>query len=341
MRVGSNPNKEKKIATHYEHQVIIPVHIPNREGYFKDSLKILSLCLTSVIKTSHSKTFITIINNGSCREVFSLLQKQFDNGSIHELIHTSNIGKNNAILKAINGHYFKYITVADADVLFLNNWQFETMKVFHSFPKTGVVGLTPQVKLYADLSYNALFDNFFFKKMSFSQTKNPKALKEFTRSIGWDNNFNQDYLKMQLTIRDNSGFKAVVGSGHYVATYRRDNIATFNNYPIDVLLSSKFDRMLLDEPGMRKGSWRLTTEDNYAFHMGNVYEPWMDEKVNKLTTETINILEYQYPKISTSYVSYFLKNHLFRKLLDYKPFINWFVKFKGLPKEMTKTPWHV
>ncbi len=66
MRIGLNPNKDTVIKpSNYIHQVIIPVFIPNEEGYFKDSLKIFKLCIESLLSTIHNKTFITIVNNGS------------------------------------------------------------------------------------------------------------------------------------------------------------------------------------------------------------------------------------------------------------------------------------
>ncbi len=67
MRVGHNPHKDKiQDASDYWHQVIIPVYIPNHEGYFKDSFAILKLCLQSLLSTVHTKTYISIVNNGSC-----------------------------------------------------------------------------------------------------------------------------------------------------------------------------------------------------------------------------------------------------------------------------------
>ena len=37
MRIGFNPNKDKlQSILEYTHQVIIPVYIPNEEGYFFD-----------------------------------------------------------------------------------------------------------------------------------------------------------------------------------------------------------------------------------------------------------------------------------------------------------------
>jgi hypothetical protein len=47
------------------------VYIPHQEGYFKDSLKILQLCINSLVATVHAKTCISIVNNGSCDDVKS------------------------------------------------------------------------------------------------------------------------------------------------------------------------------------------------------------------------------------------------------------------------------
>ena len=70
MRIGYNPlRNELHKPSDFKHQVIIPVYLPNAEGYFKDGLRILDYCLQSLFKTAHSKTFITIINNGSTAEV--------------------------------------------------------------------------------------------------------------------------------------------------------------------------------------------------------------------------------------------------------------------------------
>ena len=51
MRVGFNPNKDKNLVrSDYYHKIIIPVYIPNFEGYFKDSFRIFKICLESLYK---------------------------------------------------------------------------------------------------------------------------------------------------------------------------------------------------------------------------------------------------------------------------------------------------
>jgi hypothetical protein len=124
MRIGFNPNKDKiQESSEFFHQVIVPVYIPNQEGYFKDSFAILRYSLQSLFKTCHTKTYFTIVNNGSCDSVVDYLNALHHENKIQELIHTTNIGKLNAILKGITGQQFPIITITDADVLFLNDWQ--------------------------------------------------------------------------------------------------------------------------------------------------------------------------------------------------------------------------
>ena len=67
MRIGYNPHKDELIPqSNYQHQVVIPVYVPNEEGYFVDSFKIFQLCMESLFATIHNKTFITLVNNCSC-----------------------------------------------------------------------------------------------------------------------------------------------------------------------------------------------------------------------------------------------------------------------------------
>ena len=96
MRIGDNPQRNLPImATEFNHQVIIPVYIPNFEGYYSNSFEVLQLCLESLFISIHPKTFVTIVNNGSCEEVKIYLENLFISNKINELIHTTNIGKLN------------------------------------------------------------------------------------------------------------------------------------------------------------------------------------------------------------------------------------------------------
>ncbi len=331
MRIGKNPNYKITIeASEYIHQIIIPVYIPNEDGYFKDAYRIFKICLESLFSTAHKKTFITIVNNGSCKKVVGYLDSLFLEKKINELIHTDNIGKINAVFKGLAGNNIELVTISDSDVMFLPHWQYETVNIFKTIPKAGVVGITPQFKLYESKCGNVIFDNLFSNKLKFIPVKNKKALIHFYDSIGWDRNYNQDYLKFGLGLEFDN-LKCFVGSGHYVATYRKDIFEELYTF-IGGKKVAGIGEDYIDKKSLAKDYWRLTTHDNYAFHMGNVHEEWMDTVELSKTDEIIELSLRPRKKISS--FCFFIKNKLFVKFLSIKWMVKLFLKWKGLPKQM-------
>jgi len=338
MRVGFNPNKDKKKEPNdFFHQVIMPIYIPDSEGYFQDSFQILRYCLESLLKTIHPNTFITLVNNGSCTEVVNYLNELHQNEKVHEIIHSSNIGKLNAILKGICGHDFSLITVSDCDVLFLNDWQKETYKVFENFPKTGAVCPTPSSRSLKNFTSNIWFDLFFSKSLFFSKVKNPKALRSFAESVGKSEFYNETHLEKYLTV-SNKNSKAVVGAGHFVTTYRKEVFENNNLKYSDFVLGGESEKKMLDIPVIKKGMWRLSTEDNFAYHLGNVEEQWMKETLDTLKSN--NYLNYKtivLKNVRSSKLGFFIKNTLFSRIITQKKIWRYCIKYKGLSsKEAAK-----
>jgi hypothetical protein len=336
MRIGFNPQKDKaQEATDYLHQVIIPVYIPNQEEYFKDSLAILKLCLESLLKTSHAQTYISVVNNGSCMEVIEYLVSLKRNKQIQELIHTTNIGKLNAVLKGVVGHNYPLITIADADVLFLNGWQESSYVVFDAFPKAGAVCPTPSSRSLRTYTANVYCDLFFSDKIKFTSVVNSDALKLFGLSIGDADFYNKVQLKKNLTVLQD-GEKAVVGAGHFVTTYRGEVFNTVENRFTKYKMGGNSEGDFLDIPVVKKGFWRLSTADNYAYHMGNVLEDWMFVTVSKLKlNDTVSTFKLQ-PIQPSSKLAYFIKSRLFAKFILNKKIMRYFLRWKGLTKQEAK-----
>jgi hypothetical protein len=332
MRVGHNPHKDRiQEDSDYQHQVIIPVYIPNHEGYFNDSFDIFKLCLQSLFNTIHNKTFITIVNNGSDFIVSDYLDSLFKEGKIQELIHTENIGKLNAILKGLSGNNIKLVTISDSDVLFLPNWQLETVRVFKEVPKAGAVGIVPQFKMYESNCGNILYDNILNSKLKFIPVKNPVDLVKFYDSIGWERNYNQDYLKYALGLEISSDFGVLVGSGHFVATYKKDMFSEIITY-IGFKMGGNSEAYL-DKLPLQKDYWRVTTLDNYAYHMGNTLEDWMDTLIVK--NNNIHNLEINFSRNKRiTPILYFIKNRLFVKIISVRWLMRLFLRYKKLPKTM-------
>lgn len=336
MRIGFNPNKDKPQSTSdYFHQVIIPVYIPNQEGYFKDSFKIFQLSLESLFSTIHDKSFITIVNNGSCKEIVHYLNELFQQNKIQELVHTSNVGKLNAILKGISGNNFPLITISDADVLFLTGWQEASYAIFEALPKAGAVCPTPSSRSLRTYTANLYWDCFFSKKLTFSAVVNKAGLLKFASSVGNNAFYTPLQLQKYITL-ENETVKAVVGAGHFVTTYRGEVFNNFENRFAKFKLGGTSEGDFLDLPVVKKGLWRLSTSDNYAYHMGNVIEYWMFETVSKLE-QNKNVSNFQLKQIqSSSKFAYFVKTKLFAKLILNKKIMPFFLRWKGLKKQEAK-----
>lgn len=331
MRLGFNPNKDKEISkSEYFHQVVIPVYIPNMEGYFKDNLEILKLCLSSLWKTSHSRTYITIVNNGSCEIVVDYLTGLYKENKIQEIVHVSNIGYVNAMLKGITGQKFDLITTSDSDVLFLNGWQEATYKVFQNFPKCGAVCPTPSSRSLRTYTSNLYWDFLFSKKMKFKEVLNPEALRKFGISVGDANFYNEIQLKKYLTI-SNNGQTAVVGAGHFIVTYRGSIFNSLEKRYTDYIMGGGSDD-LFDVPVVKKGFWRLSTADNYTYHMGNVIEEWIKDEVAKLEVKSKGDDFLLQPTKSNSKWFYFIKSKVFGKFILNKKILKYFLIWKGLSK---------
>lgn len=333
MRLGFNPHKDRQLTkSDYFHQVVVPVYIPNEDGYFKDSFEIFKLCLDSLFKTIHKKTYITIVNNGSCDVVIAYLNKLFLDGEIQEIINTSNIGKLNAILKGIVGCDFSLITVTDADVFFLPDWQKATYAVFEAFPKTGVVCPTPSSRSLRTYTANIFWDLFFSKKLQISKVTNQDALKMFAHSVGDSLFYNEIQLQKYLTVSHNDS-KAVVGAGHFVATYRASVFKNVNIKYSNYKLGGDSEGKILDLPVVKKGFWRLSTTNNYAYHMGNCMEDWMYEEASKLEKQD-QIIDF---KLETNQSNakwlYYLKTKLFGKFILNKKALRCYLVCKGLTKK--------
>lgn len=335
MREAYNPNKNKKTpkALH-AHRIIIPLHIPALDSYHKDALKIFELSLNS-LKSTAIDTPITVVLNDCAPEIETQLFANYQEKGIDELIISRQAGKINSILKGIRGSGEKFITIADADILFLNGWLENTSKVFREFPKAGVVGIIPQFKMYENLGYNVIYDNLFSRKLKFHPVKNPLDMEKFYESINWEKNYNKDYLKYTMTVFSKADVKALVGSGHAIATYKRELFD--NNLPFSEYLLGGNSMSYLDQPVVEKGYWRLTTEDNYAYHMGNIFESWMEE-INFSSKNRAE--EIKFPELTfkpRGKIQYFLKNKLFPKLFKFSFFKKWFFRYKKLPAEMINT----
>ncbi|MFD0864108.1 glycosyltransferase family A protein [Sungkyunkwania multivorans] len=291
MRIGDNPEKHSnQLEIDSYHRVVIPVYIPNlTEDYFRDGLKILKLCLGTLLHTINPKTRISIIDNGCCDEVINYLKEQFAaHKAIDQLLHSKiNLGKVNALYSAIKSNLEPIISITDADVMFLPGWQEGVEGVLNDFPEAGMVSPVPTSRGYASIyTYSTAYYGLFKGKLAFSDVADPDGMIKFQESIGRQM-YEPIHLEKYLTVA-NKRSKAVIGCGHFVATFRAE---VFEHAPTEnchVKIVGGSENNYLDIPNDKGGFLRLSTLKNYAYHLGNSEEDWMLKKYDEVLAHPKN-----------------------------------------------------
>ena len=335
MRKGYNPTKGGKLVVKEpcDHRVIIPLHIPNEEGYFKDAYRIFELCLFSVLKTASSRLKISIISNKCSHQVNERLLELYKDQEIDELIiEKEGIGKINSLLKALRTVEERLVTITDADVLFLNNWEDEVVKVFKSFPKAGAVCPVPVYRKHLDLTANIWSTYLFSNKLKFRAVQDAEALENFAKSIGWP--YLRDEFKDVIgTLKAKNGNVAVLGCSHFVATYKSEVFKAVPDENSPYLIDGDSEFLYMDKPVALMGGYRLSTYNNYAYHLGNVLENWMETAFEGLKNEKQDFHDYSdFYVLKSNRLSYVITNKLFGRMIKMKPLLRRVLKFKGLSK---------
>jgi len=336
MRKGINPTKGGKFVDIAEcnHRIIIPLHLPNEDGYFKDGYKIFELCLFSIIKTSVSKIKISVISN-KCNDVINQrLLNLYKEGHINELIiEEEGIGKINSILKVIRTVDERLITITDADVLFINDWEESVTQIFKSIPMAGAVCPVPVFRKHLDLTGNIWLNYFFSNKIRFLPVKNPVAMEQFAKSIGWDW-LEKEWKDVICTLKEKDGTIAVLGCSHFVATYKREVFEQLPKGNSIYKVDGDSEFLYTDEPVLKMGGYRLATYENYAYHMGNIHEVWMDQVFNKLRIIDKSVIDYSnIKKLHSNKWNYFLSEKLFKRIFKNDFLMRKILSKKGLTKE--------
>ena len=275
MRKGVNPEKDKTEKNLVKfHRIIIPVYIPNlTEEYYTESLQVFESCIESLIKTINYKTTaITVVNNCSHTELTNRINNYLDKGQIEKHVqYHENRGKVYAVLSEAKASYEAFITIVDADVLFFSGWERSIFEVFKNFPKAGVVSPLPSQNLALYKNNSIFYDHFLQGRIKYGKIVNDKDCDLFLKGMGNSallkrNKHKYSWKERQYYIKKK--IPAVIGAGHFVATYRKEIFNNINSFP-EWKFKNGFEEEFLDEPADQLGWYRLSTVGTYAYHIGN------------------------------------------------------------------------
>lgn len=279
MRVIPNPEKFNfSKITYKHHRIIIPVYIPDSDDFYFSSLfKVFKLSIHSLLKTINSlNTSVTIINNNCKKEVTEYIDKLVEEKKIDKHVKlSSNYGKVYTILSEAKGCYEPYITIADADVFYFNNWESEVFKILKKFPKIGVVSPVPSPHLFNYYNISFIVNNIF--KLKKGQILTERSFDLFAEGVNHSPTFFStkkiDFKKEQFYVEKNE-IKACVGAVHFIATYDRNVFNGISLQKPEFKFNVGDEGIFIDSNIDKMGLGRLSTTDAYAYHLGYSIPNW-------------------------------------------------------------------
>lgn len=320
MRIGINPNIHQSIIeTANSHRVIIPVYIPNVEGYFADAFNVFKVCIQSLLKTINEDTVISLISNASSDEVNQYIYQLLKDKKIDRAVfNKENLGKMNAIMSETRASFEEFITYSDADVFFDKGWLKQTFDMFRNVPKAGFVSMNPTPKNYshADSTLISNLTTILFQKKKTNTVCSFEDLEHFHTSIGKEKSHTESMCNGSVFCVSNHNY--IIGAGHFCCTIRKT--PTLKYVPLEksnIAASGGSESIYLDLPFDKTGLWRLSSPKAYVWHMGNVLEKdWADQKLAALKDYNESVFTFQnIPFRDVTFLSIILPHFLINKMV--------------------------
>lgn len=274
MREGINPNKKSgQRVSKFDHRVITAIYVPQCDGYYNDALDVLSLFLNSLFDTIDPQTAVSIIDNGSCKEVKELINR-YEKKIDCLIVYRENIGKVDALIGCARSSGEDLITFTDSDIFFQPNWINEIKNIFHSFENVGSVSPIP-VRVGRNYYTSSTLKKVLFGKLKYKTQyieENTENYNKYLQSINWDV---EKENKLWDVVMVNE-CKAIIGSGHQILTINRNILFTHTPaLPSMTLIGNKSEENYIDRSIDMANKLRLSTYHNHAYHIGNKVEEWM------------------------------------------------------------------
>ena len=284
MRIGSNPAKDDKtlIKSYGRHRVIVPVYIPHQNDYFKDALQITLFSLESLYLTARGRVSVTVVSNGCDGEVVAELLRLQSAGYIEQLIiDDQNRGKVNAVLSVARGAHEPFITIADADFLYLPGWVESSEQILADFPECGFVAVGGKPKPKCRHTSSAIVGAWLRRELRFKTVMSLEYLQRYTDEGQSETVLNANRVGQMVVQR---GEKiACIGGNHRIFTVRREAIDDMRRDAISEFYGAEND--WIDTPLDVAGWWRLSPTTLMARHMGNTLDTWIYQEIERIRLE--------------------------------------------------------
>lgn len=275
MRIGQNPSKIKGSPAYKPAGVGIATltYVPALEGYFREALDIIDVHLGSLRSSLDQDCDLHVFDNGSCPEVVAYLEEQWRAGLIDWLsLSHHNLGKNGALNWIFAAMPNEFIAYSDSDVFYRKGWLEESLKIFDSFNKAGMVSAQPV--FFDFLRGQGTTARRISEAGNGLKVINVKPrqdiVEEYCDGINASEDLRQQFREqeLQVAINELTGGRAVTSATDMQFMLRKEVARRLVPMPIAGALTAK-DAIEIPRGIEDLGYWILSTEEPLVWHMGN------------------------------------------------------------------------
>ena len=288
MRIGQNPSKAKGSPAYTPARIGTAslTYVPDLEGYFRQALQVIEVHLTSLRESLDQDVDLCVFDNGSCPQVIDYLQDQWDQGLIDWLfLSHHNLGKNGALNWIFSSMTNEFIAYSDSDIFFRKGWLEQSLAIFDSFERAGMVSASPVffdfLKGKGQTSRRILETGPHMKM----ETVEPRAevLEEYCDGINATQEQRAFFKGQKLAVAVNTSAdrRAVTSATDMQFMLRKEVARKVVPLPIAGALTGK-DAIEIPLGIENVGYWILSLEEPLVWHIGNTISGMNVPEVERL-----------------------------------------------------------
>lgn len=276
MRVGNNPNRQKRAAKMKDIVLGVVTHLPNLTGYHAGRLEVVKTCLTTMTQNAGMSYTLAIWDNDSCDEFRQWVQDELKPDIFVQSINVGKTHGRTALARLVPpGKVFCY---SDDDMFFYPNWLAPQLDLLNSFPNVACVTGYAVRTAFRWGNKNTLAWAHSHAKVESGRFLPQEWEDDFALSVGREPSWHRDYTKNDVDYRITYNGKQAYATAHHCQFIAKSEVisrvTSFDNMAMG-------DERVLDEVLDTLGL-RLATTERLSRHIGNV----LDDNIRKELMQT-------------------------------------------------------
>ena len=273
MRVGFNPRKhDSDVARAAATTVATVTYIPQLEGYWRESLDVLRVCLDSIRAHSGDDVDIMVFDNGSCEEVRDELEQRLAAGKLQYVVFShENLGKIGALNMLFGAVQSEYVAFTDSDVYFYPGWLEAERRVLDAFDDVGMVSGVPTPQNFGQFTESTMRKAAADPTIAVEQGAlvPETSIRRYAASIGRSDtdSFMDKYGRGNHTRLVRNGVSAFATATHFQFLARSSVLKSVFPLPVSAAVGVEW---AMDQKLDETGFMRLSVDGYVVHHLGNV-----------------------------------------------------------------------